>query len=231
MCAQYTVEPGPQDLVRIFDALFPEGEEFMGEIRILPHQPAPILTEIEGRRLLQLMKFSLVPSWSKEPKVKFATHNARLRTHDDKIGREVAIFEKPTWKAAFQSRPCLVPLNSFFEAAYRGPLAGHMVKFTPKNEPILMAAGIWEEWTSKQTGEVILSFAIITDDPTDMIQEYGHDRCPLFLDQKAWKEWLKPNPRQPAKEKIDFLLANRASIVFEASADRALKAGWEKRKA
>ncbi len=230
MCAQYTVEPGPQDLVKIFDALFPEEASFTGGGRILPHQSAPILSQLEGKKIFQMMKFSLVPSWSKEPKVKYATHNARLVTHDEKIQREVPIFEKPTWKAAFQARPCLVPLNSFFEAAYRGPLAGHMVEFAAKNRPILMAAGIWESWTSKQTGEVILSFAIITDEPSDEIRNFGHDRSPLFLGKAAWKEWLTPNLRQPARDKVQFLLNNRAEILFEATADRALKAGWEKRR-
>src|SRR3954466_4782056 len=116
MCAQYTVEPGPRDLMKIFDALFPEGADFEGDVRILPHQPAPVLSVTEGRKLFQLMKFSLLPAWSKEPKVKFATHNARLSPFDPKLGREVAIYEKPTWRGAFQSRPCLVPLNHFFEA-------------------------------------------------------------------------------------------------------------------
>ena len=230
MCAQYTVEPGPRELMQIFDALFPEGADFDGDVRILPHQPAPVLASAEGRRIIQLMKFSLLPSWSKEPKVKFATHNARLSTFDEKVGRNVAIYEKPTWRGAFQSRPCLVPLNNFFEAAYRGPLEGHMVRFTPQNKEILMAAGIWESWSSKETGEIIVSFAIITDEPSDEIRHYGHDRCPVFLKQSSWEKWLNGDAREMAKNKVQFLLSNRAEIIFEASMDRPLKAGWEKRR-
>jgi len=230
MCAQYTVEPGPEDLMRLFNALFPEGAEFEAETRVLPHQPAPVLSIVDKKRLVQLMKFSLVPSWSKEPRVKFATHNARLTTHDEKLGRDVFIFEKPTWKAAFQARPCLVPLSSFFEAAYRGPLAGHMVKFTPKHGKTLMAAGIWENWTSRETGEVVVSFAILTDEPSDEIRHYGHDRCPVFLDEGAWETWLDPKPNQNDRDKVGFLKGAMHIPSLSATSDRPLKPGWEKRK-
>ncbi len=230
MCAQFSLEPGSRDLITLFNALFPEGAEFAGEVRVLPHQPAPVLTSLDRKRVLQMMKFSLVPSWSKEPKVKFATHNARLSTHDEKLNKEVMIFEKPTWRGPFQSHPCLVPMNHFFEAAYSGPLAGNMVKFTPKDKPILMAAGIWENWTDKQTGEVVISFAILTDDPYGDVLSNGHDRSPLFVDESAWEEWLTPKPQQPGREKVKFLREAKAQLSFDALVDRPLKAGWEKRR-
>ncbi len=231
MCAQFSLEPGPTDLMKLFNAIFPEGAAFHGSVRILPHQPAPILTSEQKRHVLQLMKFSLVPSWSKEPKVKFATHNARLSTHDERLQKDVMIFEKPTWRGAFQARPCLVPMNAFYEAAYSGPLAGNMVQFKPKDKPILMAAGLWESWTDKNSGEVVLSFAIITDNPSEEIEYYGHDRSPVFVDERAWEEWLTPKPNASARDKVKFLLENKAQLSFEATSDRPLKAGWEKRKA
>lgn len=56
------------------------------------------------------MRYSLVPNWSKEAKVKFATHNARLESID----------EKPTWKTVFSEQHCLVPLTDFIEPILPG---------------------------------------------------------------------------------------------------------------
>lgn len=185
---------------------------------IVPHTMAPVMLLENGDILMQPMNFSLIPRWSKERKPKFATHNARLET----------IAEKPAWKESFQKRHCLVPMTDFIEPIYEGEHAGHMVGFRQRPDEFLCAAGIWEEWTNRDTGEIIESFSIITADPPPFIAEIGHDRCPVFLNLDSGKEWLKLSAA-PA-EMIGFLNDNRMETEFTVERVRAMRPGWEKRK-
>lgn len=200
-------------------------------IRVLPYQLAPVIAVNKNQNsILQLspMSFSLIPSWSKEPKVKFATHNARIET----------VLEKPTWKDPFATKHCIVPLTSFFESAYEGPEAGHIIKFhSARNTPsldsddeLLFAAGIYDIWREHrgETAKKIFSFSILTTEPTSYILDHGHDRSPLFLSFEDAKEWL--SLQCSSKEMIDFLISRNQKPELSISIDRALKPGWEKRR-
>lgn len=64
-----------------------------------------------------------------------------------------------------------------------------MVGFS-RNEELLFASGIYNDWVDKATGEVISSFTILTTKTYDFIDKMGHDRSPLFTKEKAYQEWL-----------------------------------------
>ena len=149
--------------------------------------------------------------------MKFATHNARLET----------IEEKPTFKDAFRKRHCVVPMSGFSEPIYTGNLAGNMVAFEPTQEA-LFAAGIWEEWVNKGTGEIIQSFSVITSEPLKFVSQTGHDRSPLFLTESDGVEWLRNEQASDEQLKL-FLTEHRHSPELTASVHRPLKDGWQKR--
>lgn len=194
-------------------------------IRVLPYQIAPVIAVNKNQNsILQLspMSFSLVPSWSKDPKVKFATHNARIET----------VLEKPTWKDPFLTKHCIVPLTGFFESAYEGPEAGNIIKFrsAESDDHLLFAAGIYDIWKDPNgdPSKKIFSFSILTTEPTKYIIEHGHDRSPLFLSFDDAKEWL--HLQSSPTGMIDFLLSKNQKPDLSVSIDRALKPGWEKRR-
>lgn len=186
--------------------------------RVLPYRSAPVVVSDHGHRVLKNMSFSLVPSWSKEPKVKFATHNARLET----------VAEKPTWKKPFLEQRCLIPITHFIEPIYINKLAGNMVQFYSKSERVLAAAGIYDIWTNKQTGEVLESFSILTDEPPKFVAGVGHDRCPVFLKESAFDAWLSEEKKDP-KSLLALLNKNRDELDLDVKIDRPLAKGWEKR--
>lgn len=230
MCATYlTVDTIASRIARDFESLFSKD---LGKwsAKIVPHTPAPVIVWNKGKRRIEVMNFSLIPAWSKVPKPKFPTYNARLSSYDEKSKKDVAIYEKPTWRGPFARRHCLVPMAEFIEPSYRGDLGGNMLRFFRKDEKPLAAAGIWEEWESKETGEIIESFAIITTDPDPFIKKNGHDRSPLFLEEDAYDQWLNPEGAPSPAELVKFLEANTAHPKFEVEIERPLKAGWEKRK-
>ncbi len=188
-------------------------------VLIVPHRKAPVIIANNPKPKITEMRFSLLPHWSKEPKVKFATHNARLETID----------EKPTWKTVFLNNHCLVPLTDFIEPIYSGEFAGNMVAFSKSSGDVMYAAGVFDEWVNKETGEIIPSFSIITYDPPPFVADTGHDRCPVFLTEDDGIAWIN-NAGGKAKDLKEFLFENRITPELSASKFRAMKPGWEKRK-
>lgn len=178
--------------------------------RVYPYSKSPVIVSEDNALSVKIMNYSLVPSWSKTAKVKFATHNARIETAS----------EKPTWKKPFQQFHCLVPLTHFYEPVYEGRFAGNMVTFSEENESILVAAGLYDTWLNKDTGEVVESFAILTKKPNPFIEEAGHDRMPIFLNENR-DTWL--NPVTDTDKAIQWLMKNQFAGSFKAEKDRALK--------
>jgi putative SOS response-associated peptidase YedK len=51
-------------------------------------------------------------------------------------------------------------------------------------------AGIWDMWISKETGEVVRSFAIITTVANELLQKIPHHRSPVILPRSLEQAWL-----------------------------------------
>ena len=227
MCSQYIIDKSGEWLTPFYKAR--EIKPLKNGERIVPRRPAPILFMEKGRRVLTEMEFGLIPAWSKTRKVKFATHNARLMSEDEKFHKEIPIYKKPTWREPFAKRHCIVPISKFIEPLYTGRLAGTMVRFFPKGGQMLSAAGIWEEWASKETGEVVLSFTVLTDDPVPYISKMGHDRTPVFLKEERIDEWLDAGSKK-SEDWLPFLRGNVDKIEWTEEIDRPLAKNWEQRK-
>ncbi len=214
MCAQFLLKAQAQDLAKTFGIQLDCPDELLNQ-QVLPHK-ASLTVTAKGFRV---MSFSLTPSWSKEKRTKFATHNARLET----------LATKPTWRTPFETKRCIVPLTSFIEPAYENEFAGNMVAFHTPNNEVLYAAGIYDEWVDKLTGEIFESYAIITTEPYEIVKKIGHNRSPVFLLQSKLEEWLEPKPKKSAAL-LEFLKTASQLPELEIEKQRPMKAGWEKRR-
>ena len=216
MCSQFTQRFKPGELLETLGMIKDLGI-LAGPQAIMPHMSALAIVSKDGTLCAEQMQFGLLPRWSKEPKVKFATFNARLET----------ISEKASFKDAFLKRHCIVPMTSFTEPIYENILAGNMVAFQAQLP--LFAASIWEEWTDKKSGEVITSFSVITSEPLALVQKTGHDRSPVFLEPKNAMAWLQPTGTTN-EEFSSFLLNSRFEPSLTTSIDRPMRPDWEKRR-
>ena len=54
---------------------------------------------------------------------------------------------------------------------------------------LLTAAGLWDEWKDRQTGERLKSCTMIITEPNDFAAEI-HDRMPVFLTSDQFAPWL-----------------------------------------
>jgi len=217
MCAQFMIEVVTDCFANQYKVGIPaEISHLKG--RFLPHGLAPVIVREGEKRVLKPMRFSLLPSWSKEKRVQFATHNARIET----------VLEKPTWKTPFLSKRCLVPMTGFIESIYKNEYAGNRVCFSSQDSRLLTAAGIWDLWLDPVNEEVIESFAILTQAPLPFVSNIGHDRSPIFLQESAFDDWLTQG-QQPSTKLMDILKTKQEEFNFKVEVDRPLKAGWEKR--
>src|SRR5665213_3139481 len=155
---------------------------FKSNYNMCPTQLAPALSVHDGKLCFRLMRWGLVPAWAKTIKDadKYTLINAKAEE----------IAEKRSYKAAFQKRRCIVPVTGFFEWKRSGP---KKVPFAiqSKDENIMSLAGVWEHWVSKETGEIVDSFSLITTSANSFMAKI-HDRMPVILDPKDEERWLDP---------------------------------------
>ena len=154
---------------------------------LAPTQPLPVVfQDQEGERQIELFRWGLVPTWAKDRKIGSSLINARSET----------VAEKPSFRSAFKSRRCLVPLSGFFEWSKRGESkTPYRVSF--KDDPIMTMAGIHEHWKDPESGELLNTFAIITTHPNAALEPF-HDRQPVTLDEEGQKLWLSAEAQPDA---------------------------------
>lgn len=146
---------------------------------IAPTQTAPIITNGEGITL-RTMRWGLIPHWAKAPAIGNSLINARADT----------VAEKPSFRDAFKKRRCLVPATGFFEWK-KEPLSKSKQPFfiATRRRDIFSFAGLWSVWKNPQTTEEILSYAILTTEPNELMRDI-HNRMPVILPVDREKDWL-----------------------------------------
>jgi putative SOS response-associated peptidase YedK len=72
---------------------------------VAPTQKAPIVRERDGKRELAMLRWGLIPYWSKDAKIAYKTINARAET----------VATAPSFREAFRARRCLIPTSGFYE--------------------------------------------------------------------------------------------------------------------
>ena len=134
-------------------------------------------TEDAGREL-SMFRWGLVPFWAKEPSIGNRMINARAET----------VAEKPSFRAAYRHRRCLLLADGFYEWKKEG--AGKVPYFISLASGAPFAfAGLWESWQSKDSAEVIQSAAVITTAANEFISTIHH-RMPVILQADTADRWL-----------------------------------------
>jgi putative SOS response-associated peptidase YedK len=110
--------------------------------------------------------------------------------------RAETVDSKPSFKAAFRKRRCLVVADGFYE--WQGE-KGHKkpVYITlPEDEPMGLA-GLWEIWDDKgRADEPLRSCTILTTGASPPLRDI-HDRMPVILKAGAYRDWLNPQRPDP----------------------------------
>lgn len=176
MCSRYALT-SPPEAVRAYFAHCNE-TAYPPRYNIAPSQPVLIVRHDHARRReIALVRWGLIPSWSKDPAKLSMIINARSET----------AAEKPSFRGSLRHRRCIVPADAFYEwsgsASARRP---HMLR--PAEGGLMALAGLWDHWLGAD-GSEIETMAILTV-PASASVSRVHDRMPVILPQSRFEAWL-----------------------------------------
>ncbi len=184
MCGRFTLTVDPAELQDNFTGYtFPI--QFAPRFNIAPTQPVLAIPN-DGQRRGDFFVWGLIPSWAKDPTMGSRLINARAET----------LGEKPSFRAAYKYRRCLIPADGFYEwKAVPGQKTKIPYFIHLKSRQPFAFAGLWEEWHSPD-GSQIRSCTIITTEPNELMATL-HNRMPVILPPAAYAEWLDTAIRTP----------------------------------
>lgn len=177
MCGRYSLTTPLEAMRQIFG--FVGGYNLPARYNIAPTQDVPVIVQASGQAAPDLvtMRWGLVPSWAKDVSVGAKMINARTET----------AAEKPSFRAAFRRRHCIIPADGFYEwktiAGGKQPFRISLADDTPFG-----FAGLWENWMDPG-GDEVLTCTILTTDASDRLRPIHH-RMPVILQPDNYGYWL-----------------------------------------
>ncbi len=185
MCGRFTLGKEPNSLLDYFhlhgEVANSEVLNFKLSYNIAPTQMTPVVFSKDKNRVCELMRWGLIPSWSKGADAKFNMINARAEN----------ITEKPAYRTAFKQRRCLVPVDGYYEwSGQSKPKQPYFIY--EANQSLFALAGIWEQWQAE--AGPINSFSIITTSANEVMQTIHH-RMPVIIRPDQFDQWLFDDER------------------------------------
>jgi putative SOS response-associated peptidase YedK len=188
VCGRYASTRGTADLATLLGAQ-DEAAPVLTEpdYNVAPTKPvAAALVRGDTRRLVAL-RWGLVPSWAKDPKIGSRLINARVET----------VADKPAFRSAFRRRRCLLPADGYYEwQPGEGPKAPKQPYFfRPADGSLLVMAGLYEVWHDAEDRPMWTCTVLTTEASDDL--GHLHDRTPMVLAPAAWDGWLDASTADP----------------------------------
>jgi putative SOS response-associated peptidase YedK len=179
MCGRFALDQTTEDLIQEFLVTGNNFPEWFPRWNIAPTSTIPIVVgNSTGGRDLHPARWSLVPSWSPELTLSYATFNARSET----------AATKPTFRDSVRHRRCIVPVSGYFEWATRGSVkTPHYIHHSTRS--VFGLAGLYSWWSNPHSGDTIATATIVTRDSVGDVREI-HDRMPVMVPPALASAWL-----------------------------------------
>lgn len=201
MCGRYSLAtPDPSQLRE----RFPIGESVAVRRRfnVAPgDEVLAVTTDRDGLPRGELLRWGLVPPWSKALGSALKMINARAET----------ISTRPAYRGAFERFRCLVPADGFYEwqrseAARKQPF--HIAR---RDGQLFAFAGLWSVWHRGEP-DAIRSCTIVTTAANSAVAQL-HDRMPVILAADGEAAWLDAStPEAELRELLGGLSAGELAI-------------------
>ncbi len=187
MCGRYASSRDARDLASGFEVEEPPEEALPPSWNVAPTDPVHAVLQRAGSRRLTVLRWGLVPSWSKDAKGAARLINARQET----------VTTKPAFRAAYARRRCLLPADGYYEWQVDGTRKQPWFLSSADGGPLAMA-GLYEVWSPPQ-GERLWTCTVITTAAADDTGHI-HDRTPLVVPRADWARWLDPEVEDPGQD-------------------------------
>jgi putative SOS response-associated peptidase YedK len=178
MCGRYRLSR-KQHLLEQHFATDPWEDDWTPRYNIAPTQAVPVIRQDqnEPQRRLSLVRWGLIPSWSKDASGAARMINARSET----------ATTLPAFRDALRLRRCLIPADGFYEwpRTAKQPFC-----FEVNDGELFAFAGIWDRWRDR-SGDMLETCSILTTTPNEVTASI-HDRMPVIVDPDSYDLWLDP---------------------------------------
>ncbi len=180
MCGRFVLTSPPEAVATLFK-ISGDIPNYPPRYNIAPTQPVAVVhrdAEGKGPLAFSLMRWGLVPHWSKGPDSRYSMINARAET----------LAAKPAYRGAFRYRRCLLPANGFYEwkAMPKAPKQPYLIGF--EGGGLFFLAGLWDHWLGGD-GSELDSVTIVTTCAAGVVRDL-HDRMPVIVDAEEGKRWI-----------------------------------------
>ena len=193
MCGRYSQTQSAETIAEAF--LLEAMPELIPRYNIAPTQNVStvLVTPEQPSRQHHLLRWGLIPSWAKDKTMGNRLINARAET----------IAEKPSFRAAFKRRRCLILADGFYEwrrsesSKQKQPFYFQMRDRPRTDGSVRMPfafAGLWEHWQDS-AGEIINSCTILTTEANELLRTIHH-RMPVILNPVDYDLWLDPTVQE-----------------------------------
>lgn len=189
MCGRFAQYTPASEVARHFE-VDPQNVlllDWQPRYNLAPSEQAMVVRQVDnGTRLLQAMRWGLMPHWAKPGDDMPHPINARAETVDS----------KPFFRSAFGSHRCLIPCDGFYEwKAVSGGKQPYFIRL--KDEAPFALAGLWDHWEGE--GDETDTFTILVTEANKLLHPV-HDRMPVILPRSQWGAWLSPaTPKNEVK--------------------------------
>ncbi len=207
MCGRYALTSPPEIISERFKLHW--STALSSRYNIAPGQMIPVVRPTDHGTELAMLKWGLIPSWSKDAAMGARLNNARAET----------VADKPSFRSAYRSRHCLIPANAFYEWKTSG---GRKQPYCIGLEDgaLFGMAGLWERWKN-DAGEQAETVVIITTAANELVGQL-HERMPVIVQPEDYATWLdasnplgsqllKPYPAEQMRYYPVSTLVNRAN--------------------
>jgi hypothetical protein len=190
MCVQYLTTVNVDWVKSHFDLDLPSSNAD----DVFPTYPGPIILRSHNtdRTAIGMARFGLLPAWAKEETFGRKTYNARVET----------VAQKPSFKHAWIKRHYALALaDAFYEPCYESGKAVRTAIQQVNQEPMAIAS-IWDTWTEPETGELIVSFSMLTIEASNhsvmrrMHKPEEEKRTVVPLRPELFNAWLNATPEE-----------------------------------
>jgi putative SOS response-associated peptidase YedK len=212
MCGRYASTKDPATLAAEFDAIdATEGAAPGPDYNVAPTDPVLAVVQRHPRdddgkpdpsttvRSIRVMRWGLVPGWSKDLAGGAKMINARYES----------VAGKPAFKKALATKRCLVPADGWFEWLREGTVKQPYF-MTRRDGASLAMAGLWAVWhdPAAKDGPPVISCTVLTTESAGPLAHI-HTRMPMLLPPDHWAQWLDPD----AEDVTGLLVPSPADLV------------------
>ena len=186
---------------------------------VAPSQDVAVVRTADDGRTLAMLRWGLIPAWAREPNIGYKLINARAET----------AAEKPSFRAAWRHRRCLIPADGFYEWKREGKTRQPWLFGLGDGAPFAFA-GLWERWTvpadtaltgslaERSPGDAVETCTILTTAANGTVAPV-HGRMPVILPEDAYGPWLAGEEVPLAPYPADGMTAHPVSTLVNRPAN------------